>query len=65
MDDWKDLQDAKLPKASKLSDDTKFICVEYIENIMPPAVARPFVKEFIADSMKVKVNPSHNFYKCA
>ena len=62
MDDWKVLQDAKFPKTSKLSDDTMLTCVEYVENFMPLAIARPFVKEFITDPMKVKVKPSCNFY---
>ena len=58
---WKVLRDVKFPKTSKLSDDTKLSCVELIENIMPLAVARPFVKEFITDSMKVKVQSSYGF----
>ena len=52
MDDWNVFQDTKI---SKLSDDTKLACIEDSEYIMPLALARPFVKDFIMDSMKVKV----------
>ena len=55
MDDWKVFQVAKI---SKLSDDTKLACIEDLEYIMPLALARPFVKDFITDSMKVKVRSS-------
>ena len=55
---WKVLRDFKFPKASKLNGATNLTCVEYLENVMPLAVARPFVEEFITDSMKVKVKPS-------
>ena len=49
------LQDVKFPKTSKLSEDAKLTCVEGLEIFMPFAVARPFVDEFITDSMRVKV----------
>ena len=53
---WKILRNVKFPKTSKLSDDTMLTCVEYLENSMPLAVARPFVEEFITDSKEVKVH---------
>jgi len=49
------LQEVKFPKTSKLSEDAKLTCVEGLEIFMPFAVARPFVDEFITDSMRVKV----------
>ena len=54
------LQDVTFPKSSKLSGygATDLICVEYLEKVMPLAVARPFVEEFITDSMRVKVQSS-------
>ena len=55
-DEWKVLRDIVFPKTSKLSDETKLTCVEHIENAMPLALARPFVEEFITDSIKTKVN---------
>ena len=58
---WKILRNVKFPKTSKLSDDTKLTCVELIENNMPLAVARPFVKEFITDSMIAEVQLSYGF----
>ena len=64
-DDWKVLRHVKFPKTSKLSDDTRLVCVEYLENVMPLAVARPFVEEFITDSMKVKVQSYMISAKCA
>ena len=56
-DDWEIFRDIKLPKTSNFNDETK-ACVEYLEDAMPLAVARPFVEEFITDSMKDKVKPS-------
>ena len=58
-DNWKILRDVKFPKTSKLSDDTKLTCVEFLEAVMPLAMARPFVEEFITNSTEVKVNPSN------
>ena len=54
------LRDVTFPKSSKFSayDATNLTCVEYLENTMPLAVARPFVEEFITDSIRVKVQPS-------
>ena len=48
-------RDIKFPKTAKLLDNTELTCVERLESIMPLAVARPFVEEFITDSMKTKV----------
>ena len=56
-DEWKILRDIVFPKTSKLSDETRLTCVEHVENVMPLAVARPFVEEFITDSIKIKVKP--------
>ena len=53
---WKILRDVKFPKTLKLSDNTMLTCVETLENIMPLALARPFVEEFITDSMKIEVH---------
>ena len=60
-DSWKILRDIKFPKTAKLSDDTKLTCVEFIEAVMPLAVARPFVEEFITNSME---NQVINFNQC-
>ena len=59
---WKILRDIKFPKTAKLSDDTKLTCVELIEVIMPLAVARPFVEEFITSSMQIQVIVEHVEY---
>ena len=55
---WEILRNVKFPKTSKLSDKTMFTCIEYLESIMPLALARPFVEEFITDSMKIEVQLS-------
>ena len=58
QDNWKILRDIKFPKTAKLSDDTKLTCVELLEAVMPLAVARPFVEEFVTNSMEVNVKQS-------
>ena len=55
QDTWKILRDIKFPKTAKLSDDTKLTCIELLEAVMPLAVARPFVEEFVTNSMEVNV----------
>ena len=50
------LREIKFPKSSKLSEDTKLTCVELVETVMPLAVARPFVEEFITRSARKQVN---------
>jgi len=59
---WKLLQSVKFPKTSKLSDETKLTCVEKLENAMPLAIARPFVEEFITDSVQVNVKSNSLAY---
>ena len=54
-DSWRIIWDMKFPKTSKLSQDTKLNCVELVESVMPLAVARSFVEEFVTDSTRVKV----------
>ena len=53
---WQILRDVKFPKTSKFINRTELICVKHVENVMPLAIARPFVEEFITDSMRTKVN---------
>ena len=55
-DEWKIIRDINFPKTSKLSDETTLTCIEHAENVMPLALARPFVEEFITDSIKAKVS---------
>ena len=52
---WKTLRDVKFPRTSNVNGATTLTCVEYVEDVMPLAVARPFVEEFITDSMRIKV----------
>ena len=58
LESWKILRNVEFPKTSKLSDKTMFTCIEHLKSIMPLAVARPFVEEFITDSMKIEVQLS-------
>ena len=51
------MQIIKFPKTLKLSDKTVLTCIEHLESIMPLALARLFVEEFITDSMKIEVQP--------
>ena len=59
--EWKFFRNTKFPKTSKLSDDTKLTCVEHLQDVMPLAVSRPFVEEFVTNSMRAKVMAT--FYK--
>lgn len=56
QDTWRILQEIKFPKTSKLGQDINLNCVELVENIMPLAVARPFVEEFITDTARADVS---------
>ena len=56
QDNWKVLRDVAYPRTSKLTRDTKLTCVELLENVMPLAVGRLFVDEFVMGSTKAKVS---------
>jgi len=63
QDNWNVLREIKFPKTSKLSEDTKLTCVELVETVMPLAVARPFVEEFITDSTRTEVSKEFVCYR--
>ena len=56
QDNWKVLRNAAFPKTSKFTHDTKLACVEMLENVMPLAIARPFVEEFVPQLTRARVN---------
>ena len=56
QDNWKVLKDVAFPKTSKFARDAKLTCVEMLENVMPLAIGRPFVEEFVPGLTRAKVN---------
>jgi len=45
---WDIIHKVKFPSTNP-SEATKLACVQLVESVMPFAVARPFVEEFISD----------------
>ena len=61
-DNWDIFRKKKYPKSSKFDEVDDFACLELVENSMPFAIARPFVKEFITDELKTKVHTQLHMY---